>query len=196
VKGADLEPLVWADIERFLRDPGDLLAELREEAEGQEQGRVREDERHRWEAALAERDGQRDRVLDLYQNGFINRIEFQERLGVVDEARGIVRARLVELRADEAAGEDDALPADLLAELSRRLQEGLTDAERQEIVRLLVRKITVYTNVAPEGTKIQRAVIDYRFTRGGATYTVTGSSHPQPETAAKTTPSPRGLPPK
>ena len=40
---------------------------------------------------------------------------------------------------------DDAVSEDVLAEIRERLEEDLSEAERQEIVQLLVRRITVHT---------------------------------------------------
>ena len=58
---------------------------------------------------------------------------------------------------------DDAVSADTLAEIRERLAEDLSDAERREIVQLLVRRITVHTTLTGRGRKQVRVVIDYRF---------------------------------
>ena len=62
---------------------------------------------------------------------------------------------------------------------SRRAVSGwtgdLSDSERREIVRLLVRRITVHTTVPDRGRKQVRVVIDYRFPPGGAARTGRGS---------------------
>ena len=42
---------------------------------------------------------------------------------------------------------DDAVSEDVLAEIRERLDEDLSDAERREIVQLLVRRITVHTTL-------------------------------------------------
>ena len=41
--------------------------------------------------------------------------------------------------------------------------DDLSEADRQEIVQLLVRRITVHTTVPDHGRKQVRVVIDYRF---------------------------------
>jgi hypothetical protein len=38
-----------------------------------------------------------------------------------------------------------------------------------------VRQITVFTDIAGNGKKTQRGLIEYRFPRGSATYSGTGS---------------------
>ena len=72
---------------------------------------------------------------------------------------------------------DDAASEDVLAEIRERLEADLSDAERREIVRLLVRRITVHTTVPDRGRKQVRVVIDYRFPPGGATRTGIAASH-------------------
>lgn len=42
------------------------------------------------------------------------------------------------------------------------MNEGLDDAQREEIVRLLVKQITVHSEVEPEGKKA-KVLIEYRF---------------------------------
>ena len=58
---------------------------------------------------------------------------------------------------------DDAVSEDVLAEIRQRLQRDLSDAERREIVQLLVRRITVHTTAPDSGPKHVQVVIDYRF---------------------------------
>ena len=53
----------------------------------------------------------------------------------------------------------------------------LSDAERREIVQLLVRRITVHTTLTDRGRKQVRVVIDYRFPPTGATRTGIAASH-------------------
>ena len=53
----------------------------------------------------------------------------------------------------------------------------LSDAERREIVQLLVRRITVHTTLTDRGRKQVRVVIDYRFPRVGEARTGIAASH-------------------
>ena len=67
---------------------------------------------------------------------------------------------------------DAVASEDVLSEIRNRLDGGLTQAQRQEIVQLLVRRITVHTTLPKQGRKQVRIVIDYRFP--GAAKTGTG----------------------
>jgi hypothetical protein len=72
--------------------------------------------------------------------------------------------------------EEPALAPDTLARLRDRLDAGLTDAERQEIVGLLVR-VVIHTETATEGRKKSaRATIAYRLPAVVNVSTDTGSS--------------------
>jgi len=70
----------------------------------------------------------------------------------------------------------EALDADLLNKLRGNLELGLTDQQRQEIVRLLVAGIVIRTTVHEDGAKDAAATIHYRFPAVPATGTVRGSS--------------------
>ncbi len=68
----------------------------------------------------------------------------------------------------------------LLEDLRRRVEDGLSDAQRAEVVRLLVARIVVNTEFASR-PKRARITIEYRFPRVVSTYNGTGSSplHPR-----------------
>ena len=72
---------------------------------------------------------------------------------------------------------DDAVSEDVLASIRERLEADLSDAERREIVQLLVRRITVHTTLPDHGRKQIRVVIDYRFPRVGEARTGIAASH-------------------
>ena len=55
------------------------------------------------------------------------------------------------------------LAPDLLEEVRRRLNEGLDETQRQEVLILLVKRITVYTEVEPGAKKGAKVLIEYRF---------------------------------
>ena len=103
------------------------------------------------------------------------REEFDKRLARVEEGRVAAETRLVELLEPEKR-EPDSVDLDLLAEIRQRLDEGLTDEEHAEIVRLLVKRITVFTNVEDGGKKTQRALVEYRFIYPSPTDTVNPAS--------------------
>ncbi len=65
---------------------------------------------------------------------------------------------------DEVAAEDAATATpDVLDELRRRVEGQLDIATRQELVRLLVRRIVVDTKIDDRGRKSAAIRIEYRF---------------------------------
>ncbi|MBN1321626.1 MAG: recombinase family protein [Thermoleophilia bacterium] len=181
VKGEHLEPLVWADIENWLRNPGTILEELRSEATGNPSQALLEAERITLTAAVQEHLAERERVLYLFQRAFITTEELEERLKRLDTTTENLQQRLAALEPQEAECIQPA-QQDLLAALRMRLDEGLSDEERQEIVQLLVRRITVFTDVSAEGSKKLRTIVEYRL--------------PEPDLEAVSTSTGRGSSPR
>jgi site-specific DNA recombinase len=167
-----IEPLIWDDIERFLRDPGPLLEELQEEAGSDDaRGRIAA-ELTNLRKALAEVERQRERVLDAFYRGHTTAQELDAKMQVLAAQRAEIDGKIAVL---SEADEPDEVPPDLLVELQQRLDEGLTDAQRNEIVRLLVRRIVVHTEVDERGKKHASLVAEYRFGAVGLSHTDTGS---------------------
>ncbi len=157
-----IEPLVWADVERFLRDPGDVLAELERERTTESQSAVAEAEAITIGRALDSLEAQRRQVFALNIRGRLPDAELDAELDRIANERTTLEARL----AAVASARDEELPQaaiDLLSEIRGRLDAGLTDEQRQEIIGLLVR-ITMRTEPAEEGRKKSaKAVVEYRF---------------------------------
>lgn len=160
VRGSFLEPRLWADVERFLRNPGELVDELIAERNETSAAAALEAERQMAEAALAELPGQRDRVLDAYKRGHMGADRLDAEMASISEEEERWKHRLAELVPDET--DEDAADTDLLAEIRRRVDEGFDDATRHEIMRLLVKQITVHTEHV-DGAKRGRVVVEYRF---------------------------------
>jgi len=172
VNGHYLQPRVWADVEAFLRDPGTIVHELETEFGGDGQKAIAEAESITLTAALRDLEEQQDRAIDLHIRGRLDAQTLDAQLDRIASDRAEIERRLATLHTDMAE-EEPPLTPDILAELRRRLDEGLSDEERQEIVRLLVR-ITVHTEIR-DGKKHARAVVEYRFPSVGETFTGTGS---------------------
>ena len=176
LKGPDIEPLVWGDIERFLRNPGDILEELDREREMESDSAIAEAERLSMEAGLEELKQRRKKAIDLNLRGRISDEELDDLMAEVTQEQGAVEKRLLELQPELSEPEEAPAP-ELLEELRLRLDEGLTDTQRQEIVRLLVKCIIVKTEANPESQGV-KVLIEYRFP--GAVNVNTGRGSGQP----------------
>ena len=161
VKGAYLDSIVWADIERFLRNPVDLLDELAHEANGGATPAIAEAERTTLEAALASLRDERELTLDLYTKRHIGSEELDERMDGIKAQQAELKRRLAALKP-VAPATADVLSIDLLDQVRARLDGGLNDALKQEIASLLVKQISVHPIIVNE-RKTVRIVIEYCF---------------------------------
>jgi site-specific DNA recombinase len=168
-----LETVVWNDIERYLRDPGELIDELDAQDDRERAHAAAEAERATLTKALTGLQEQRDRVLDLYVDNNISRVEKDKRLAKIDAEAATITKQLEALAA--VLEPDDVISPNLREQLRGRLDEGLDLATRQEIVRLLVRRVTVHTTRTDKGKKLATLTIEYRFPGVVIDQTVTDS---------------------
>ncbi len=176
IRGDCLVPLVWGDCVRFLLEPGDIIEELTAELNQTSEAALTEAERQLVEDALGNISGQRDRIIDVYRRGRITADEFDSQMESIGDEEETLRRRLADLVPTEPPTQD--MPSEeLLSGVRRRLNEGVDDGMRQEIVSLLVRRITVKTEEA-NGTKRATLIIEYRFPAVANFSTGRGSSLP------------------
>jgi site-specific DNA recombinase len=168
-----IEPQIWADVERFLRNPGDVLDELDEAREREAQGAIAEAESITLRRALESLDAQKARLVRSVRNGGLTDADVRVELDQISRERAALEARVAAQEPPHA----EIVPQearDLLSEVRARLDAGLTDEQRQEIVRLLV-GIVVHTDVGEDGKKSAKALVTYRFPCVVPTCTDTGS---------------------
>jgi site-specific DNA recombinase len=163
IRSTDIEPVVWADIEALLRNPYRFLDALQAEVQSAPDKTAAEAEAllSTLETAIADLEPRRQRTLDLFERGRITSQELDERLDQIDQERKQLEERRNVIVVPERP--EAAFDVDLLALIRERLDEGLSDEQRSEIVRLLVKQITVHTSFNAKGGKDLRLVIEYRF---------------------------------
>ena len=168
IKGEKLEAAVWSDVSRFLLDPESSSTSCSPRAVTQRAQAVAEAERVTLciAARSAAQQLRRKRAIDLYTRAKLSDDEFDAIAADVERELKTLDDRLAVLEPDDDSL-DDAVSEDVLASIRERLAEDLSDAERREIVQLLVRRITVHTTLTGRGRKQVRVVIDYRFPRVG-----------------------------
>ena len=177
IDGSLLENTVWSDISRFLSQPQDLIDELLDESNDAQARAVAEAERVTLTAARDAAQERRMRAIDLYTRGSISSIEFDAIAAEVEQELKKLDERLADHERRNNALADAVASEDVLSEIRNRLDGRLTQAERQEIVQLLVRRITVHTTVPKQGRKQIRVAIDYRFPVVATTGSVIAASH-------------------
>jgi site-specific DNA recombinase len=168
-----IEPSIWTDIEAWLRNPGDVLDALDGAHEREAQGALAEAEAITLARALEQMEGQRKQAIALNVRGRLPDSELDEELDRIEGERSTLEARVA---AAEAPGAE-VVPQeaiDTLADVRARLDAGLSDEQRQEIVQLLV-GIVVHTDVGEDGRKTAKALVTYRFPAVVSFFTGTGS---------------------
>jgi site-specific DNA recombinase len=167
-----IEPAIWADVEGWLRNPGDVLDDLDGTGERKAAGAIAQAQAITLARAVEGLEAQRKQAIGLNIRARLSDADLDVELGIDAEGTAL-QARL-------AAAETpltDVLPQetrDLLAEVWAHLDGGLTDEQRHEIVRLLA-SVVVHTEVGEDGKKTAKAVVTYRFPCVVPTCTGTGS---------------------
>jgi hypothetical protein len=141
-----------------------------------------EAERITLEAARADLEPRRQRNLSLYERGRLTDDELDQRLDQIEEERREIERQLSELERPEQP--ETPLDSDLLEALRERLDAGLTDEQRSEIVRLLVKQITVHTKAWSPRDEV-RMVIEYRLSSDWCSRDRTGTRASQNYTSLK-----------
>ena len=160
VNGKDILPIVWNDIESWLRNPGEMLRELEDEQDQGKEIAVRQSEIATLEISLESLERERKGYLRQNAQGLLSDVELGEFLKEISEKKTAIENRVQELVPELAVPE--TIAPDLLQELRRRLDKGMTDEQRQEIARLLVKQITIRTKDDEEGRRCV-AEVEYRF---------------------------------
>lgn len=162
IRSSWIEPVVWQDIHEWLRNPGDLLAEL----QGMNEATVKRasdcGERAALEQVLRDCAAKRERVQRAYIAGDMTDAERARYLTDIEGERTAALEGLLRLDA-EAVLDEPQIGTDLLEELRLRLDAGLDLATQQQLVRLLVRQIDVETTAGSDGKKTGQLRVSYRF---------------------------------
>jgi site-specific DNA recombinase len=166
---SEIEDLIWADIEGFLRDPGEVLVELEAKANLTRGDEVLAREQvERLEADAAALVGQRDVVVGLFRRGRIDAASLDRQLDQIDGEETALLAELGEAqaRAEGMAGQAARLRTaeQLLNELHARLDEPLTWELKRQLVELLVVEIRIRTEEL-DGKTVPIAEVTYAFGR-------------------------------
>jgi len=157
-----LDELVWADIEAFLRNPGDIAQELADEMNQGTDGAVAEAERTILQARLDDLIGQQTRAFDAHVRFGMSEAELKENLVRIENEHREVTHRINAFAAEAPSGDEYIATPEVLRELCDRLDAGLTETQRHEIVRILVKQITVETTVISIRNKTAKITIEYR----------------------------------
>ncbi len=176
-----IETAVWKDIEGFLRNPGEVLEQLRARArdEDNEGGRLRE-ELLLLRQAHAHKAEETKRILNAYRRELINDADLAQQLQAIRQEAASLEAEIqrqaarierAELRHTQIENAEE-----LLGALNSRLDAPLTWELQRQLIETLVESIQVITTEDDRGKKAAEVEVVYRFV--AANHTDTGSVRP------------------
>jgi 23S rRNA pseudoU1915 N3-methylase RlmH len=164
-----LEGLVWADVRRFLHDPGEVVERLREQQTQDRQSEDLEARRNSLAKRLAAKQAEKDRYVRLYARGeILDEEELETYLADVANQVENLKLLISSVDADLVRAEEDREVAASTEGWLMTLRENLQEVEgdnqeafdkRRELVRLLVDRIVV--SRTEEGRP--KVDITYRF---------------------------------
>jgi septal ring factor EnvC (AmiA/AmiB activator) len=155
VRAEWLEDTVWADVRRFLKDPGEVLERVREQlVYGNSEGIPGEELASRHEdlaRRLAAKQAEKDRYVRLYAQEHISEEELAVYLADLKNQADNIRLLLSSVEAEISQSQEQAALADAAAAWLYALRERLEEVEedtaegfeaRRRLVNLLVSGIT------------------------------------------------------
>jgi site-specific DNA recombinase len=167
VRGGNLEETIWSDVEDFLRRPSIVIERLQARMRGEAGDAAKNRERlGRLQRLLEAKAGERNKVVGLYRKGLLNDAELEEQLTDVGrEAQGLasqiedLERKLGGVESNRTALENTGT---ILAQLRKRLDEGLPWERKRQLIELLVGGIRIET--IRSGEKPENVVtVTYRF---------------------------------
>ncbi|MBE0448426.1 MAG: recombinase family protein [Actinobacteria bacterium] len=169
-----LENIVWNDIVGFITNPGEVSRAL-SEALDEKMSKTAEIEAERIVVmqALADKETEKQSILDLYRRNLIDSTDIALQLQKIKVETLELQERVRELNTLLEQENDLVRQVDsaeeLLLQLRQTVDRALAFEDKREIVKLLVESITVDTKVDDAGNKFAEVRINYIFD-GGSTH--------------------------
>ncbi len=171
---ADIEDVIWADVEKFAKNPGVILDEMLHRIEtATEESASSAAQVETLRAALEGKDTERERLIGLFRRGRIDDATLDKELDDVERERASLRAQLNTLETEgerERQREKELVSAaQLLAELSVQIGAPPTPERKRGILEKLVKGIVVET-VGEGQHRDSKVRVEYRLgVRGPST---------------------------
>jgi len=167
VRGDVLEQQVWADVEAFVRNPAEVLAQLQEQLreEPDDAGETLK-QIARLEGLIAQKTTERGRVLGLFRRGRVSEADLDAQLEEIGKEEAALQSQLDEKRREIAPADGDHTTAEeasaLLAEIGDCLNGPVSDEVKRRLIEVLVARIRIETVETDEGRQA-RTFVTYRF---------------------------------
>jgi site-specific DNA recombinase len=143
VPGASVEAEVWSDLCALLRDPGRLQRELERRLERPSAVDLTASQRPESIVTLKRRLG---RLIDAYENGWLEKEEFESRMRRVKERLDREEAAHAQHQLDSTTSADLRLIVHKFQAFADQITAGLENADfatRRQLLRLLIKRIEI-----------------------------------------------------
>ena len=166
INGDYIERVVWADIEAFLRNPGELLERLRQRmAMGGEEQQRHETELRRLKGLLEQKTGERERMLALFRRARIDEATLDKHLDEIEtetvDLNVAIEKETQALSVSDRTQQLDSAEA-LLTQLRTRLKGQISHELKRRMVEVLVESIRADT-AEVWGVQQTKITVTYRF---------------------------------
>jgi site-specific DNA recombinase len=166
INGDYIERVVWADIESFLRNPGEILERLRQRlAMSGDERQGHEKELERLKSLLAQKQGERERMLALFRRARIDEATLDRHLDEVETETVELNVAIErETRALSTSDRTQQMTSakDVLTQLRTKLKGPISHELKCRIVEVLVESIRADT-AEVWGVQQTKITVTYRF---------------------------------
>ena len=167
VNGYSLEQYVWSDVTGLLQNPARLRAELarRHDPSAQNQTSL-----NQLSKRVDQVRGRLDRIIDAYENGLLEKQEFEQRIVPLRSEHDRELAALSSLRGTLDEEDDEATAEEVLSQLSAEVGDQLETASvdlKRTIIKLLIRRIEIHTDEIRIVYKVPKNPFDHRPAKRG-----------------------------
>lgn len=166
LNGTAVDGLVWADVEQFLRNPGEVLEKLRARLSMGDRDRQHyESQLAGLRARLAGKDAERERMLGLFRRGRLQEVELDRQLDDIHQAKAALESEIRTLEPQLSIPDRAAMLQSaeaLLTTLRKRLAGPIPPDLKRRIVGVLVAGVVANT-VERNGVRESELVVSYRF---------------------------------
>ena len=165
IKAEKLEQVIWSEIVNFIKNPGDVIRMIQEKIQKTYINILpAEKEMKEIESAILEKKAARGRILSLVSKGYVGEDEAGSVLMSTSRELEVLKRRREELFGLMLQSQEEKNNATDIAVALNKYENVINNLEPiPEIVKLLVERIDVYTEIR-DGKPCHRADIRYRFT--------------------------------
>ena len=163
----EVEDIIWADVEKFLRNPGDVLAEVAATLRDQAEDITGLDERaNHLRRELAANQKRRNAAVALFLDGKIDQAALNFQLERLDKQEATIKGNLQDVDVQQAEVQNSSRnlrsAEDVLLALNCKLDQPLEWETKRHLIETLVDSITVHT-IEKDGVQANDVHVYYRF---------------------------------